>query len=64
MERVKIVWSAVCLLAPHSHFGEEARPHLCMDKPKRPRTARRRLILTQAVLVKPIPMGFVLTLGM
>ena len=30
---VKIMWSAVCLLAPHSHFAEEARPHLCMDEP-------------------------------
>ena len=25
-------WSAVCSEAPHSQFGEGARPHLCMDK--------------------------------
>ena len=24
-------WSAVCSEAPHSQFGEEARPHLCID---------------------------------
>ena len=27
MGHVKIMWSAVCLLAPHSHFAEVARPH-------------------------------------
>ena len=61
---VKIVWSAVCSLAPHSHLAEEARPHLCMDELKRPTPVRRRLSLTQAVLVKLIPMGLVLILGM
>ena len=25
-------WSAVCSKAPHSQFGEGARPHLCMDE--------------------------------
>ena len=25
-------WSAVCSEAPHSQFGEGARPHLCMDE--------------------------------
>ena len=40
---VKIMWSAVCSLAPHLHFAEEARPHLCMDEPKRPKPVRRRL---------------------
>ena len=25
-------WSAVCSEAPHSPFGEEARPDLCMDE--------------------------------
>ena len=60
----KIMWSAVCSQALHSHFAEEARPHLCMDEPKRPTPVRRRLSLTQAVLVKLIPIGFVLTLGM
>ena len=63
MEHAKIMWSAVDLLAPHSHFSEEARPHLCMDEPKRPTPVRRRLNLTQAVLVKLISMGLVLTLG-
>ena len=35
MGHVKIMWPAVCSLAPHSHFAEEARPHLCMDETKR-----------------------------
>ena len=61
---VKIMWFAVCSLAPHSHFAEEARPHLCMDEPKRPTLVRRRLSLTQAVLIKLIPIGLVLTLEM
>ena len=64
MGHVKIMWSAVCSLAPHSHFAEKARPHLCMDNLKRPTPVRRRLSLTQAVLVKLIPIGLVLTLGM
>ena len=64
MGQVKIIWFAVCSLAPHSHFAEEARPHLCMDEPKRPKPVNRRLSLTQAVLVKLIPIGLVLTLGM
>ena len=58
------MWSAVCSLAPHLHFAEGARPHLCMDEPKRPMPVRRRLSLKQAVLVKLIPMDLVLTLGM
>ena len=57
---VKMLWSAVCLLAPHSHFAEEARLHLCMDEPKRPTPVRRRLSLTPAVLVKPIAISLVL----
>ena len=56
---VKKMWFAVCSLAPHSHFAEEARPHLCMDEPKRPTPVRRQLSLTQAFLVKLIPMGLV-----
>ena len=64
MGHVKIMWSAVCLLAPHSHFAEKATPHLCMDEPTRPTPVRRRLSLTQAVVVKLIPVGLVLTLGM
>ena len=61
---VKIMWSAVCSLAPHSHFAEGARPRLCMDEPKRPTPVRGRMSLTQTGLVKLIPMGLVLTPGM
>ena len=43
-------WSAVCSEAPHSQFGEGARPHLCMDEWNRPTPVRRRLSLTQAAL--------------
>ena len=46
MEHAKIMWSAICSLAPHWHFAEEARPHLCMNEPKRPTQVRRRLSLT------------------
>ena len=60
----EIMWSAVCSVAPHSQFGEGARPHLCMDDLKRPTPERRRLSLTQAVLGKLIPRGLALTLGM
>ena len=60
---VKIMWSAVCSLAPHSHFAEEARPHLCMDEPKSPTPLRWQLSLTQVALVKLIQMGLVLTIG-
>ena len=49
-------WSAVCSEAPHSQFGEGARPHLCMDEWNRPTPVRRRLSLTQA-RGKPIPTG-------
>ena len=64
MGHVKIMRSTVCSLATHSHFAEEARPHLCMDEPKRPTPVRRRLSFTQAVLVKLISVSLVLTLGM
>ena len=64
VRHVKIMWFAVPSLVPHSHFTEGARPHLCMDEPKRPTPVRRRLSVTLAVLVKLIPMGLVLTLGM
>ena len=64
MGHVQIMWSAVCSLAPHSHSAKEARPHLCMDEPKRPTPVRRRLSLTQAVLVKLIPISLVLALKM
>ena len=46
-------WSAVCSEAPHSQFGERARPHLCMDECNRPTPVRRRLSLTQAARGKP-----------
>ena len=50
-------WSAVCSEAPHSQFGEGARPHLCMHKWNHPTPLRRRLSLTQAARGKPIPTG-------
>ena len=50
-------WSAVCSEAPHSQFGEGARPHLCMDEWNRPIPVRRRLSLIQAARGKPIPTG-------
>ena len=56
-------WSAVCSEAPHSQFGEGARPHLCMDKWNRPTPVRRRLSLTQVARGKPIPTGLALIPG-
>ena len=53
-------WSAVCSEAPHSQFGEGARPHLCMEELNRPTAVRRRLSLTQAARVKPITTGLTL----
>ena len=50
-------WSAVCSEAPHSKFGEGARPHLCMDEWNRPTPVRRQLSLIQATWSKPIPTG-------
>ena len=47
-------WSAVCSEAPHSQFGEGARPHLCINEWNRPTPVRRRLSLTQAARGKPI----------
>ena len=35
-------WSAVCSEAPHSQFGEGARPHLCMDQWNCPTPVRRQ----------------------
>ena len=52
-------WSAVCSEAPHSQFGEGARPHLCMDEWNRPTPVRRRLSLTQAARGKSISTGLV-----
>ena len=56
-------WSAVCSEAPHSQFGEGARPHLCMDEWNRPTPVRRRLSLTQAARGNPIPTGLTLVPG-
>ena len=56
-------WSAVCSEAPHSQFGEGARPHLCMDEWNRPTPLRRGLSLTQAARGKPIPTGLALVRG-
>ena len=50
-------WSAVCSEAPHSQFGEGARPHLCMDEWNRPTPVLWRLSLTLAARGKPIPTG-------
>ena len=57
IEHAVSTWSAVCSEAPHSQFGEGARPHLCMDEWNRPTPVRRRLSLTQAARRKPIPTG-------
>ena len=46
-------WSAVCSEAPHSQFGEGARPHLCMDEWNRPTPVCRWLSLTQAARGSP-----------
>ena len=32
IEHAVRTWSVVCSEAPHSQFGERARPHLCMDE--------------------------------
>ena len=56
-------WSAVCSEAPHSQFGEGARPHLCMDEWNRPIPVRRRLSLTQAARGNAIPTGLALVPG-
>ena len=56
-------WSAVCSEAPHSQFGEGARPHLCMDEWNRPKPVRRLLSLTQATRGKLIPTGLAPVLG-
>ena len=50
-------WSAACSEAPHSQFGEEVRPHLCMDEWNRSTPVHRRLSLTQAARDKPITTG-------
>ena len=56
-------WSAVSSAAPHSQFGEKARPHLCMDKWNLPTTVLKQLSSTQAAGDKPIPTGLTPVLG-
>ena len=56
-------WSAVCSAAPHSQFGEGARPHLCMDEQNLPTPVHKQLNLTQAVRSKPISIGLELVVG-
>ena len=56
-------WSAVCSEAPHSQFGEGAKPHLCMDEWNRPTPVRRRLCLTQASRIKLFLIGLAPVLG-
>ena len=63
MGHIVSTWYAVCSEAPHSRFGEGARPHLCMDEWNRPTPVRRRLSLTQAARGKPIPTGLALVPG-
>ena len=63
MGHIVSTWSAVCSEAPHSQFGEGARPHLCMDEWNRPTPVRRRLSLIQAARGKPIPTGLTLVPG-
>ena len=46
-------WCAVCSEAPHSQFGDGARPHLCKDEWNRLIPVGRRLSLTQATRVNP-----------
>ena len=50
-------WSAVCLAAPRSQFGEGTRPHLCMDEWNCPTPVLKRLSLTQAARGKSITTG-------
>ena len=54
IEHAVRTWSAVCSEAPHSQFGEGARPNLCMDEWNRPTPVRRPLSLTQAARGKLI----------
>ena len=44
---VEIIWSAVCSLAPHLHFAEEARPHFVHKRTKTPNAS------TQAIEFDP-----------
>ena len=63
IEHVIRTWSAVCSEAPHSQFGEEVRPHLCMDEWNRQPPVLKRLSLIQAARDKLIPTGLAPVLG-
>ena len=52
-----------CSEAPHSQFGEGARPHLCLHEWNHSTPVRRRLSLTQPVRGKLTPTGLALVLG-
>ena len=55
-------WSTVCSGAPHSHFSEGARAHLCMHEWNRPTPIRKWLSLTQTVRLKLLLTSLVLVL--
>ena len=57
-------WSAICLNALHSQFGEGARPYLYMDEWNRPTPLDKLLSLTQAVWDKRISTAWHWSLGM
>ena len=63
MEHASKAWSAVCSVAPHSQFGEELRPHMCMDEWNHSTTVHRQLSLTKVVRGKLNPTGLVLVVG-
>ena len=44
----EMMWSVVCLCAPHSQLQEQARPYLYKDDRKRPTPVCKRLSVTQA----------------
>ena len=62
----EMMWSSVCLVAPHSQCKDEARPYLCIDKQKRPKSESSRLSLNRSRPTpgNPIPISLVLTMGM
>ena len=42
VEHAEMMWSGVCLCAPHSQLQEEAKPYLYKDDQKRPMPVRKR----------------------
>ena len=44
----EMMWSAVCLCAPHSQLQEEPKPYLYKNDRKRPTSVCKRLSLTYA----------------